>query len=131
MPAEPPRPCVHPGCARFALSGKARCTLHLNAYDAQIRANVPALRLAARIRSSSQWQQVRRNFRIANPICCDPFAEHRYGPEPTEDIHHVVGLAADPTQAHDEANLRPLCRACHNRVEQMERSGESTQHLFA
>ena len=130
MPVCPPKPCFHPGCKSFAVVGKPRCEVHLNAYDSQIRARTPHLALAARIRGSRLWGKVRANFRLANPLCCDPFGHHKLGPEPMYDVHHVLPLATHPHLAHSDENLRPLCRACHNEVEQMERSGKPTPELF-
>ena len=129
MPETPPKPCVHPGCRSFAQVGKARCPAHLGAYD-KARADNPALRVAQKIRNNRLWQKVRFNYRTANPVCCDPFAEHKFGPEPMIDVHHVLPLGTYPHLAYDETNLRPLCRECHNRVEHMERQGEATQALF-
>lgn len=130
MPECPPKPCVHPGCRNLAAAGKSRCDAHAQSYDRDIRAATPTLRQAQRIRSGHLWQTVRRNFRIANPVCCDPFKEHIHGPEGTSDIHHVIPLIERPDLAYTDSNLRPLCRPCHNRVEAMERRGEATQHLF-
>lgn len=130
MPACPPKPCHHPGCRAFALPGKARCADHAHNYDRTTRAQAPELARAAQIRGSSAWKRVRVAFIADNPVCCDPFQVHRLGPEPAEDVHHVEPLHRRPELALDAANLRPLCRSCHNTIEAMERSGKATQYLF-
>jgi len=130
MPAEPPRPCQQSGCRAFALPRNPRCALHCYHYDRNVRANTPELRRAAQIRGSSAWKKTRALVATAEPLCCDPFSVHTFGPEPGQDVHHVLPLASHPHLALDTANLRSLCRNCHNRVESMERSGQTTQHLF-
>lgn len=129
MPETPPKPCIQPGCHTFAVVGKPRCAAHMGDYDRRRKDN-PALRVAQKIRSNRLWQKVRLNFRIANPLCCDPFGDHALGPEPTQDIHHVLPLATHPHLAYTDDNLRPLCRSCHCKVEEFEYRGEITQHLF-
>lgn len=117
------RPCTHPGCGAFALPRSSRCEKHR-------QKQTDSSRVAVRIRNSHAWQKVRRIHAKKHPTCCDPFGEHLLGPEPVESIHHVLGLDSNPELAFYESNLRSLCNACHSRVEKMERSGESTQHLF-
>jgi 5-methylcytosine-specific restriction protein A len=130
MPDAPPKPCHHPGCRSFAQPGKARCAEHTSSYDRTTRRSNVALERAAVLRGSPTWKRVRTHFVSANPVCCDPFGEHAHGPEPTQDVHHVFPLATHPERALDTANLRPLCRACHNRIEALERTGTPTQSLF-
>lgn len=130
MPDAPPKPCHYPGCRSLAIPGTARCAAHAYAYDTTTRRNSPALREAQRLRGSTAWKRLRHAVMSSSPLCCDPFGVHTLGPEPAIDIHHVQGLLTHPHLALEPTNLRPLCRACHNRVEQMERSGKPTQHLF-
>jgi|GEM_PF-3341256 len=137
MPFRPVKLCAHSGCNAFAVTG-SRCKRHSDdlakrqaVYDDERRKNDPALALAARIRSGTTWQRLRLIFRAMNPVCCDPLNRHQGYPEPTEHVHHVIALVADPSLAYDTANLRPLCTNCHTQIEAMERSGKPTQHLFA
>ena len=134
MPTAPLRPCVHPGCAAFAQVGN-RCAVHAKhtggtAYDAGRRRTDAGLAAAAALRSSSRWQKFRAFFRDRHPLCCDPFGAHIDDPRPVAQIHHVEPLAQRPDLALVEANCRPLCTACHGRVERLERAGTATQHLF-
>ena len=131
MPDAPPKPCCYPGCRSFSISGKGRCAQHTVVYDETTRRNSPALQRAAVIRGSSTWKRIRTSFTACNPVCCDPFGDHKYGPEPMQDVHHVLPLATHPNLAFDQSNLRPLCRPCHNRIEAMERLGNPTQSYFS
>jgi 5-methylcytosine-specific restriction endonuclease McrA len=45
-------------------------------------------------------------------------------------VHHIIGLAVDPSLAFAFENLAPLCAACHNRIEKMEHDDHPTQLLF-
>lgn len=131
MPDAPPKPCHYPGCRALASAGHARCAAHMQAYDWTTRKQSAALTRAARLRSSIEWRRLRTHFVSEHPLCCDPFGEHKHGPEPTKDVHHVLPLVTHPHLGLVVENLRPLCRACHNRVEAMERRGEATQALFS
>lgn len=112
------------------MPGKARCASHAHHYDRTTRTNVRGLAVAAKIRGSAAWKGVRVAFVADNPVCCDPFGEHVSGPEPTKDVHHVNPLHLHAELAFDTANLRPLCRSCHNAIEAMERQGTDTRPLF-
>lgn len=133
MPNAPLRPCRHPGCPQLITSGY--CEQHRRhscktVYDQTKRKDDSALANAARIRNSARWRRFRDWFRRRNPLCCDPFADH--GPlEPTQQVHHVIGLTVQPALAFTESNCRPLCTRCHARIERMERNGDATQSLFA
>lgn len=135
MPTQPPRACAHPGCCALVVTGP-RCPDHAKhapkvIYDQTTRRNDPALAAAARFRSRPQWKRFRAWFRAQHPLCCDPFRRHGAMPAFAEAVHHVVPLALRPDLGLTPANCRPLCTACHNRIEGMERRGEPTQHLFA
>ena len=100
------------------------------AYDRTTRKDDPALAAAARFRSSAAWQKVRAVHVAQHPLCCDPFKVHGPFPAAVEDVHHVEGVAKRPDLALVGDNLRSLCRACHNRVEGLERAGKGTSGLF-
>jgi len=129
------RPCAAPGCAELTTTGRY-CAAHANQpstksiYDRTKRKDDPRLLGAARIRNSAAWRNCRTYFRAKHPLCCNPFGDHDEL-QPTNQVHHVIGLADSPDLAFDQDNLRPLCTRCHARVERMERQGVSTQHLFA
>ena len=141
MPSKPPSPCLHPGCRALVPDG-AYCDAHRRqrstAYAEASRRNTVAaqkddarLALASRIRDSAEWQRAREVFRAQNPLCCDPFNFHgTQTPSLTKEVHHVIPLIERPDLALDPDNLRPLCLACHHKVEGMERSGKRSQYLF-
>jgi 5-methylcytosine-specific restriction protein A len=130
--SRPLTPCRHPGCP--ALVTRGYCDKHQRStgkalYDATRRKDDPRLAMSARVRSSGQWQCVRELHRALHPLCCDPFGQHPW-PVPNEASHHIIPIHEAPQLAFDLANLAPLCTACHNRIERMERSGRDTRGLF-
>lgn len=100
--------------------------------DSSLRrlASTQAQLRAVQLRNTSRWQRLRARVYSSRPICFDPFGEHGSRVVPTEHVHHIIGLAIDPSLAFDESNLAPLCSACHHRIEQMERAGHPTQKFF-
>lgn len=133
MPFDPPRPCTFPGC-RELVKGSPRCEAHKHEvrdqYDETTRRNDPALAMAARLRGSQQWRDIRATVIRCNPLCIDPFGHHSAMPAPATQVHHVDPLASAPHRAFDYANLVPLCTKCHARVEARERNGRATKDLF-
>ena len=87
-------------------------------------------RKAKEIRSTYRWQQFRARFVRLRPLCCDPFGHHELIPAAAAEVHHVVALAEDPSQAFDVSNCRGLCSPCHHRIENLERRGLGTRHFF-
>jgi len=67
-----------------------------------------------------------------HPICCDPFNKHEKDGQVTEmqDVHHIIGLKQNINLGLVWGNLCALCRACHAKIEAMEKAGTHTQHLF-
>lgn len=120
MPAKPPT---------FRPPGAPTRQEQSRAYDRHRRHADPALRQAAKIRGTQAWKRFREMFKRKHPLCCDPFGEHGQR-VPTEDVHHVDGLASRPEIALSEQNCVPLCRACHRRVEVMVQRGQATAQLF-
>jgi 5-methylcytosine-specific restriction endonuclease McrA len=98
---------------------------------AQARRNEdPVQREASRLRNSAAWQRTRELLKAEKPFCCDPLKVHGSVPAWTEEVHHIIPLAERPDLAFEAANLACVCRACHARVDAMERRGEPTAHLF-
>jgi 5-methylcytosine-specific restriction endonuclease McrA len=58
-----------------------------------------------------QWEAFARQFRMVNPLCLDCLERGRT--QASEEVHHVVKVADDPSLMYDEGNLRALCKACH------------------
>ena len=105
----------------------ARTTKHAD-YDAK-RKLTPELAEAARIRSTARWRRLRGLHRHRHPLCCNPFDLPGHD-QPNEATHHIEPLAKRPDLAYAIHNLAPLCTACHNRIEAMERAGKDTRQFF-
>lgn len=93
------------------------------AYDRGRRRADPALREAARIRSSARWRKFRARHKRRWPSCylCQRMAEHS---------HHIIGLVDRPDLAYTTSNVVSLCRACHVGVEAKVRQGKETAPMF-
>ena len=134
MPTQAPHPCPHPGCR--TLTTTSRCTDHTDQptpkqlYDQTRRITDPALLASKRFRSSVKWTDFSKWFRAQHPLCADPFGNHLNRPSLTQAVHHVAPLHLRPDLALTQSNCRPLCHACHNMIEAMERRGEPTAHLL-
>lgn len=82
------------------------------------------------MRNSGAWKRFVEWHKRRFPLCCDPFGVHDR-PEPSEQRHHIVPLRDDISKSLCAMNVAPLCTACHVRIEQMEKAGKPTTHLFA
>lgn len=72
------------------------------------------------IRSSRRWYEYARAMRRKYPLCMSPIHnENIY--TPSDCVHHIVPLAADPSLAFVESNTIPLCQECHDKIEEMNR----------
>jgi len=95
------------------------------AYNHTQRKLNPRLWSAQQVRNTARWRRLRVMVLNAHPMCADPYAMHavwgRF--EPATEVDHIVPLVEDLTLAYDEANLQPLCRACHSRKSATERKG--------
>ena len=137
MPNAPLRPCAQAGCKALVVSGacdqhrRTNARANARAYDITVRQDNPALALAAQIRGSSQWQQLRANHRDLEPFCRDPFRVHGFFPPPARASHHIEPLLTRPDLAFEMSNLAGVCVPCHARTEALERAGRPTAHLFA
>ena len=141
MPNIPSHPCYHAGCKALVASGPY-CAKHATRQRKQVTARQrvtraarieesPALALAARIRSSSEWQKARAAYIAQHPVCCDPFDSHgQHRPALAFEVHHIKGLVERPDLATNKSNLAALCIPCHRKVEGMVRRGRPTAYLF-
>jgi len=123
-------PCRHPGCnALLPRSGFCEAHAHKKQqpqkdYDKYVRANDPALAMAARIRSSIRWRKVRRMKLSCYPLCEDPFGVHKDSTESAIQVHHIKGLATHPELAYDMTNLMSVCSKCHAKIERQVRMSD-------
>jgi 5-methylcytosine-specific restriction protein A len=93
------------------------------AYDQTQRRLDPALAAAKRLRSSLRWRRVRARVLARSPLCADPEGRHAASGRiaAAVEVDHIQGLRQRPDLAFDEANLQPLCHACHARKTAQER----------
>lgn len=83
------------------------------------RADTPEQREADRRRSSARWQRLRRIVLTREPTCRLCRAEGRT--ELATQVDHIEPIQRRPELAFVEANLQPLCRACHDAKSARER----------
>jgi 5-methylcytosine-specific restriction endonuclease McrA len=90
-------------------------------YDER-RASDPVLRNNAKIRNSQRWRQVRALIIAQNPLCVDPFGEHRRMNRTVSasQVHHIKPLGTHPELAFVADNLMALCTGCHARIERQQ-----------
>jgi hypothetical protein len=128
-------PCRYPGC-RALLDKSGYCERHQASapkrhrlYDRHVRQRDPALALAARIRNSVRWRNVRAQKLAEFPMCEDPLGHHgRQGTTRTaEQVHHIEGLIDRPDLAYTQTNLMSVCMACHAALERGVRASASAK----
>ena len=86
--------------------------------------------VAQRARGKYRWTVFSERFRKAHPLCFDPYRVHYPSYAPSEDVHHIIPLAARPDLVYDEDNCAAVCRHCHGRLEGAMKSGTPTRRLF-
>ena len=99
MPWAPMRYCTSPGCG--VLVAKGRCPDHRKAQQDE-----RDKREVWRDYSSTEWKAARKTVLAREPQC-------RFCGEKATVVDHIVPLRDGGT--HDIANLRPLCKSCHDR----------------
>jgi len=76
-----------------------------------------AYRQARDIRSSRQWDIVRKMVIQREPVC------QWCGKQPAEEAHHVKPVAEHPELAFHESNLLAVCARCHALIESAVKRG--------
>lgn len=114
MAARSPRFCGHAGCN--ALTTDAYCPQHAPQHTG---------RTDLRGRSDqrgydSRWQRVRERFLMRHPLCSRCQEQGRIVMASV--AHHVVPIN-DGGPRLDQANLRALCRDCHEVIHGRKREG--------
>ena len=64
-----------------------------------------------RIYQNSRWQRLRAFYLSEHPLCEDCFGKGIV--KEAIDVHHVLSFTTDINLAYDYANLRALCKECH------------------
>ena len=122
------RACRWPGCPAL-LPASGYCPRHAArgaALDVERSAAAARPRRrtdADRLRSSAAWQRLRAEVRRDEPVC------QRCRREFSAEVHHVVPVDVDPGRSLDRANLRALCRACHEVEEREIARGRTTYRV--
>ena len=121
MPVRPPRPCPWPGCPALVLKG-SHCAKHLpmaEARTAEARKNAHKAYNAQRDESdqfykTERWRKFRAYYLRRHPLCvhCDSQGLTTVAVI----LDHIEPLKLRPDLALAWDNVRPLCRACHNRI---------------
>ena len=144
MSSKAPHKCSSPGCRNLTVRGKCdackakpkyrRVVLvdnrltNINGYGAAKRIEAwkrdrPELLEASRLRGLRSFQRLRTWLKAVHPRCYNPIGRHRGHPPMAQQVHHIVAAKDSADMAFDATNCVPLCRSCHARVEQAERSG--------
>jgi predicted HNH restriction endonuclease len=103
-------------CPRYAEEGKSRCLECHRLWEKQRKAEGATGRRG----TSSEWSKARlESLRRHHWRCgCGVHISELKAKGQVMAVHHVNGDARD----HDQANLRPVCPACHKALHQAARS---------
>ena len=107
MPTSPLRGCRHPGCPELVASGMCRAHQRVR-YASQDRDRGGA---AARGYDAA-WARARRAFLASHPLC--EVCAARGDVRAASVVDHVISIREDPSRRLDPANLRAMCKPCHD-----------------
>ena len=112
----PSRPPSH----RRALTDRDASTAAPVVARSTYRADTPEQREADRLRSTARWQKARAKVLKQDPMCrpCASIGRERAATQ----VDHLVPVVTRPDLAFVEANLQPICDACHRRKSAKERA---------
>lgn len=114
MPWAPPKPCAWAGCGKLT---KGRyCDTHQVAADErdrERRAKLDAERgSAARRGYDAEWRRVRSEHLRMEPLC--RFCKKEGRVREATVVDHITTISERPDLRLDHANLRSLCKPCHD-----------------
>jgi len=101
MPWKPPHHCREINCPNLVPTGVGHCAVHR-----RVKQQARKKRETWRDYDSQEWKQARSEVLRREPNC-------RVCGEPATVVDHIRPLRQGGT--HDLANLRPLCKGCHDR----------------
>lgn len=131
VPKRIPKPCAHPRCGAI-VRGVRYCAKHakeateraMQRLERQARADPDAAR-ARDFRHGREWREARQRFIRRNPLCRNPYGIPGHV-VPAEQVHHVKSVRDAWELRLCEANMMPVCRRCHGRLEYDERQNRQT-----
>jgi len=103
--------CNHHGCGAAYEGAGGYCEAHKALHARQVGRDYEATRRdqgKARFERGGLWRKIRAAYLAHHTLCEDCVAEGRV--TIALDVHHIDG----DYLRNDDANLRALCRACHN-----------------
>lgn len=105
MPRRPDIPCKHPMCPRLIPYGQKYCDEHkpLHTKDRDY---------SCERGYGYKWQQARKKFLKAHPICVRCYAEGKITEATVVD--HIIPHRGDMKLFWDKSNWQPLCEHHHN-----------------
>lgn len=105
MPYRPKRVCVYPWCSK--LTYDSYCELHKK------RINYDRQRGTAAQRGYDyQWQQARKTYLVANPLCV--ICRKKGILAPANVVDHITPHRGDKDLFWDSDNWQALCKQCHD-----------------
>lgn len=112
------RPCIHPGCRKYAVKGESYCENHLKL----VKSARERFRLSAYQRGyDSRWAKARKAYLTAHPLCVECLKSGTI--TPATDVDHIIPHKGDKTLFWDEKNWQALCHECHSRKTASEDGG--------
>lgn len=112
MPNKPLSPCHQPGCPKLAKSGSSYCELHKKQNE---KVYDTARGTAAERGYDATWAKVRAIYLSQHPLCEECLKVNKI--VPSKIPHHIKPIHKYPDLRLDMNNLKALCVACHNRIE--------------
>lgn len=104
MPNRPRSPCRYPGCPNLCERG-VYCKEHAQYSQDRMRGS------AATRGYDKRWQEARKRFLKAHPLCEACLKEKKLSPATVVD--HIVPHRGDPNLFWDSGNWQALCKDCH------------------
>jgi 5-methylcytosine-specific restriction protein A len=122
MPIKPKNPCRRPGCP--LLTEKTYCYIH----EKQQRKQADAGRLNSRQRGyTPRWEKLRKWFLMQSPLCA--LCESQGVITAANEVDHIIPHKGDKVLFWDVKNLQSLCKSCHSRKSQQEKSGWKYENI--
>ncbi len=105
MPNRPNTPCRHPGCAALVPYGTKYCDKHKPLHPEEVRS-------ASSRGYGRAWQDARKLYLVAHPLCIECMKEGKY--VKATDVDHIIPHRGDRNLFWDESNWQALCHRHHS-----------------